>query len=680
MASISTTPDAVAAPLRAGAAARVLAGRVPLVAIFAAAALLQSLQSLGHRVPLVFSDELLYTEFSRGLAEGKGLSIWGDHQLFPSPLLPLVHAPLWWLPEVSDAYLGARLLNAVVMAAAAFPAYWLARRLVRHSHALLVAASAVALPELGFHDSLMAEPLAYPLFLLAAAAIVRAVADGGRGLQALAVAACVLATATRIQMGALVVAYAVSVLVASERRRAHAVPLGILLGLPLVAFALLGTTVLGQYNGFLHLGFHAGGVAHWVRMLLVLLPFSFGLTMLPGAVLGLAARPRNRAELAFLVFTGSIGAIVLTQAGIIAAGDAQRTLIRYVFYLAPLLVTAFFLYVERGAPRRLVYVALALAGGLGAARLPFGDLTPPGFFDFEAPTATVFAMLQHRIGIPATNLAVELAVLVAAVAVAAVPLRGRNAPVAVACAGIAVSLGLGLAFARADHDTTRAVADRLAPRDLDWIDHARLGPVTYLSLPANLIVPDCEVAFWNRSIAGVAQFSTAKNGALPLKTATISAAGRLLISGRPNPPGRYVVGAWGSRIGIEGELLGRSDWLTARELPRGARVRWLASGLDRNGYSGATLGYRAWLEGARRPGRFTVRLALPAGRGSERVEVRVPGGGSRTLVLQPGGSATIRLESPATLRPELSLVARALVPSGRRERGVLVERIAYRRL
>ena len=657
---------------RVGSLARLAAGRLPLVLVFAAAWALAALESLGHRTALAFSDELLYSKYAQGIAAGKGTSIWGVHQFFPAPLLPLVQAPVWLLHGVGDAYLAARLLNGALMASAVFPAYWLARRLVRHEWALLAAAAAVAVPELGYHDLLMAEPLAYPLFLLAAAAVVRSVADGDRWLRALAVVACAFVAMTRLQLAAVAVAYLVTVLVCSPRRRAHALPLAVLLGPPALLLARRGHEALGQYNGFLHLHAGPGAVAHWIALMLLLLPFSAGLAILPGALLGLADRPRTRAEAAFVVFTVSVGTIVLVQAGLVSAGDAQRTLTRYVFYLAPLLVIAFFLYAERGAPRRLLYVALAACGGLAAARIPFSQLTGPGIFDPEAPAATAFATAEQHLGIPSGTLAIELGVLAIAVVVALVPLRRAGGVAAVALVSIAASLAVSLAYASADHRTTRNIAAHLAPADLDWIDASRLGHVTYLSLPGSLVVPDSEVQFWNRSIVHSAQFSDVPNGALPLEHATISYTGRLEIDGKPNPAGRYVVGSWGSRIGLEGRIVGRSNWLTAIDLPRGARVRWLAQGLDRNDYSGPRLDYTAWLGGR---GRFAVQLSLPRGTVARTVVATAAGGTTRKLVVRPG--ATVRLTLPAT-RARLSLVVTSTEP-GLRERGVRVKRIAYSR-
>jgi hypothetical protein len=667
---ITSASTALARP-RAGSLARLAAGRLPLLGIFAAAVLLAGLESFGHRTALSFSDELLYSKYAQGIAAGTGTSIWGVHQFFPAPLLPLVQAPVWLLGSVGDAYLAARLLNGVLMAAAVFPAYWLARRLVRHEWALLAAAAAVAVPELGYHDLLMAEPLAYPLFLLAAAAIVRAVADGSRAMRALAVVSCALVALTRLQLAAVALGYLVTAIVCSPRRRAHALPLAVLLGPPLLLLAHRGHAALGQYNGFIHLHARPAAVAHWIALMLLLLPFSTGLAVLPGALLGLADRPRNRAEAAFVVFTLSVGAIVLVQAALVSAGDAQRTLTRYVFYLAPLFVIAFFLYAERGAPRRLLYVSLAAGGGLAAARIPFAQLTGPGIFDSEAPAGTVFAALERRFGIPTGTLVIELGVLAVALLVALVPLRRAGGAFAVALASIAVNFAFALVYAGADHRTTRSVAAHLAPSDLDWIDASGFGRVTYLSLPDALVVPDSEVEFWNRSIGAVAQFSSIANGALPLQHATISAAGRLEIDGKPNPPGRYVVGSWGSRIGLDGRVLGHSSWLTALALPRGARVRWLAQGLDREGWSGPRLDYTAWRRGR---GRFTLRLSLPAGTPPKTVVAAAAGGAHGRLVMR--GGTTGRLVLPAA-QPKLTLTVTSAQP-GLRERGVRVDRISFR--
>ena len=66
------------------------------------------------------------------------------------------------------------------MSAAVFPSYLLARRVVRPSFALLTAAAAVATPAMVYHGYMMSEAGAYPVFLIAVAVLVRAVAQETR--------------------------------------------------------------------------------------------------------------------------------------------------------------------------------------------------------------------------------------------------------------------------------------------------------------------------------------------------------------------------------------------------------------------------------------------------------------------------------------------------------------------
>src|SRR4029453_5530069 len=121
---------------------RALARRLALPLVFVAATLYHFLQSRGHATPTVFNDELLYEKLSQSLAAGHGVAIRGEHFFFPAPFAPLVQAPAWLLSSMTDAYAAAKLLNAAIMSAAVFPAYWLARQVVRPSHAVVPAPGA----------------------------------------------------------------------------------------------------------------------------------------------------------------------------------------------------------------------------------------------------------------------------------------------------------------------------------------------------------------------------------------------------------------------------------------------------------------------------------------------------------------------------------------------------------
>src|SRR5207237_4737235 len=174
-------------------------GGLPRPLVFAGATLYRFLQARGHATPTVFNDELLYAKLSQSIAAGHGLSIRGEHFFFPSPLAPLVQAPVWLLHSMTDAYAAAKLLNAAVMSAAVFPAYWLARRAVRPSFALLTAVATVTTPAMVYHGYLMSEALAYPVFLTVVAILVHSVERPSRWTPLVVPAACVLGIATRVQ-------------------------------------------------------------------------------------------------------------------------------------------------------------------------------------------------------------------------------------------------------------------------------------------------------------------------------------------------------------------------------------------------------------------------------------------------------------------------------------------------
>src|SRR5213592_3355159 len=193
--------SAVPAPRAAQAVAlpRALTRTLALPFLFVVATAYHFLQSQGHATPTVFNDELLYAKLSQSIAAGHGLAIRGEHFFFPAPLASLVQAPTWLLHSMTDAYAAAKLLNAAVMSAAVFPSYWLARRVVRPSFALLTAAAAVATPAMVYHAFLMSEALAYPVFLVTVAVLAKALAEPSRRMAIAVPVVCLLAIATRVQ-------------------------------------------------------------------------------------------------------------------------------------------------------------------------------------------------------------------------------------------------------------------------------------------------------------------------------------------------------------------------------------------------------------------------------------------------------------------------------------------------
>ena len=386
---------------------RALAYRAALPLLFAASCAYQFLQSRAHVAPTVFSDELLYAKLSQAIAAGHGLAIRGEHYAFPAPVAPLLQAPAWLLSSMTDGYAAAKLLNAVVMSAAVFPAYWLARSLVRRSFALIVATATIATPAMLYHAYLMSEAAAYPVFVLAVALLARAAAEPSRRLGFAVPLVCALAVATRVQFIVLPFAYLVAVASCGRGRyRRYVLPLGLL--------ALLGAAValiprsLGSYGDAGQYRYAPGAVAHWLLTNASLLPFSVGLAIVPGALLGIAfglVRPRSHLDRAVAAIAGTTAGLFLVEAALVSAGEAHRPLERYLFYVTPLAFLSFFAYVEHGAPRRIAHLGVAGVIGLLLSQVSLAGLTGTAGFFFDSVTESAYARAAYRFGLSPASLA-----------------------------------------------------------------------------------------------------------------------------------------------------------------------------------------------------------------------------------------------------------------------------------
>ncbi len=155
--------------------------------------------------PSIFSDEIEFTQISRGIAATGMPSRLGEPSGFGSLYTYLV-APAWWL-DPTDAWEAAKLIGALVMTAAIFPAYGLARFVVSRPWAIAAAIGAVAAPPLAYAPYLLEEPLAYPFSTTALWAITAAIARPTWRRLALAGALCLVAPFVRGELAVLLVVY-----------------------------------------------------------------------------------------------------------------------------------------------------------------------------------------------------------------------------------------------------------------------------------------------------------------------------------------------------------------------------------------------------------------------------------------------------------------------------------------
>jgi hypothetical protein len=663
----TTAARTAAAPLTLS---RALARRLALTLLFAVAVTYHAWQSLGHATPTVFNDELLYGKLSQAIAEGHFFSIRGEHFYFPAILAPLVQSPAWLLSSTMDAYTAAKLINAALMSAAVFPAYWLAVRLVRPSFALLTAAAAVATPALFYHGYLMSEALAYPVFLAAIAVLARAVQAPSRRMALAVPLVCALAVATRVQFLVLPLAYIATVAVCGRGQyRRHLVPC--VSAAALVALLLGVPGALGQYSEARHLGFSAGGVAHWALVNGYLLTYSVGLTVVVAAAFGLGVmlgRPRNKLERPVAALTLISTTLFIGQAAMIGGGEANRPLERYLFYVTPLVFLAFFAYAERGAPRRRELVAATCFGALALSQVSLPGLTGTGAFFFDSVTLSGFARAAFREGLPNASLIYSLAPICVALLTLALPLRRRGAPELFALVAISVMFATGVAVYATDRLATAWSVRTFGSAPPDWLDRLHVGPGHYLVLPRANPLLGTYLESWNRTVRDVIVLGTAAPDPLPLRVARVAPDGSLEIAGKRTAEQIYVVNVSGSAIGLQGRVVARPrDGLVAYRVPAGAHVRWLATGLAPDGWTGTSLRYRAW---PARPGFYELELYVPDGTAPRKIMV-----GKRLFVIRAGTPRTI--EVPTNGAPLELRVDVPYIPLPGRVLGVKVRAIRF---
>ena len=636
----TTTPAAAGVRL----SVRALAQRIALPAIFLASCAFQLVQGRAHVTTTIFDDELLYSKLAQSIAAGHGLTIRSAHYVFPAPVASLLQAPAWLFGSMPEGYATAKVLNAVLMSAAVFPAYALARRMLRPSFALVVAAATVATPAMVYHAYLMSEAAAYPIFLGAVYVIVRALEEPSRRLAVAVPLVCAIAVATRVQFVVLPLAYVVAVFVCN-RRRVHAVSIA---GLTVVAIAaLLVPGSAGSYGAATGYHYAGGDVLHWALRNLSLVPYSLGLAVVPGALLGVGyglARPRVSAERAFAIVAATTTALFVAQAALVSANEAHRPLERYLFYVTPLVFVAFFAYAERGAPRRTAYIGVAAFVSLPLSQVSLPGMTGTAGFFFDSVTESAYARTAYDLGLADAALLFSLLPIALAAVAAALPIRRAAAAIAVATAAIALQLWIGNAVASTDHLATRWAYRTFATTPADWLDRLHARAARQLVLPDSTGFYGTQLETWNRSVNGLVVLQTPAPDAFARSVARVRPDGTLEIDGRPARRQLLVVNDSGSQLGLEGTIVARPrPELVAYRIPGAAHVRWLAAGVFPDRWSGAHVRYQVWPARRRSHGRYTVVLALPRGYAARAVSASVAGQVRRVVLVRPGRRVRLTL-------------------------------------
>ena len=329
--------------------------------------------------PWIMVDELVYSELAKSFAATGHFLVRDEPSGSYGFVYPLLVSPAYRLyASVPQAYAAAKGINSVLMSLTAVPAYFLARRVVAPSLALLAALLAVAVPSTLYAGTMMTENAFYPVFVSAALALVLCLERPTIPRQVVLLAVCGVAYATRAQAVALVPALVTApALLAWWRRESWRSLLRFrwlygILGAAVVVVLVVELArghspiaALGAYETAGHQHYAVGSVLKWLLyhvaeldLYLCLLPFAALL------VLTLVARRLDGAAQAFVAAAVALSVwLVLEVAAFASLPTVHRVEERNMFYLAPLFFTALLVWIDRGLPRprRLALAAVAVA-------------------------------------------------------------------------------------------------------------------------------------------------------------------------------------------------------------------------------------------------------------------------------------------------------------------------------
>jgi glycosyltransferase involved in cell wall biosynthesis len=527
--------------------------------------------ALGLRVvsPWIMVDELVYSDMARSFAATGHFLIRGVHGAY-GPVYPLLLSPAYAaFGPVADAYPWLRVIDALLMSSAAFPAYLLARRVVKTPAAVAAAALSLAVPSMAYVGTLMTENVFYPVFLWLALALVLALERPTLGRQLALLAACAVAFEVRAQTVALVAAAASAPLVLGWIERGR--PRRLVAWAPfygiLVAAAALVSVVelargrspadaLGNYAQTSNAGYHAWPALRW--LVLHLAELDLYLWILPFAaliVLVANARHLDARLRAFTAASASLAAWLVVEVAVFASQYSHRIEERNLFYLAPLFLIALLAWIERGQPRppRAAVVAAGLAAVLPGA-IPF-----LGLLNITAESDTLGFQPWWFLGdawAGRNSIAVAVTIVSLALGAAFLWLPRRWAPVL----PVLVALGFlatWLPLEQWQHSFPRlsrsALAQGIANPQRSWIDAAagRDSHVALLWTGGNVLAA-WENEFWNRSVDRVYDLGAPLPSDMPSTRVSLQqSTGRLLAPDGATIDEPYVL----TRSGVE--LVGR---------------------------------------------------------------------------------------------------------------------------
>jgi hypothetical protein len=505
-----------------------------LAALVVASAVFRAVLARGIVAPFIMIDEIVWADLARGIADAGKPLVRGESQPGYGVLYPLVISPAYLLfTRLPSAYAAVKDVNALLMSLAAIPAFFLARRVVRPTVALLAGALTVAVPSLAYTGTVMTENLFYSLFLVVALVLVL-VLERPTALRVVALLALfAVAFATRVQAVAFAPAALLAPLALAIFRREGARATLVRYRLLYAGFVLVGAAavvvqvaagrspgaVLGAYSPVSSASYDLGAALRYLAwhveeltLYLLVIPVAAAVVLL-GRVRTLEDRLQ-----CFLAALVALTASFVPVVAVFASRFSGRIEERNLFYLAPLFVIALLAWIEGGAPRPRVLAPAAVAGCVLLVGLfPFGR-----FLTTSAITDTLALLpwwsLQDHVGAGWVR---PLAVLLAAVLAALFLLLPRRYALALP-AVVLVLWGAALkpiwwgthGFERFSRG---ALFQGIRDQRRDWLDRSlpdgAEAAFVWTGRTDRLTVNENE--FFNRTVGPVYDLGTPTPGGLP---------------------------------------------------------------------------------------------------------------------------------------------------------------------
>jgi len=622
------------------------------VAVVVAASVIgRTLAAWLRATPIYFPDEYIYSEVGRSIAEHGRPLVRGGSAHFPALLQPLVTAPAWLTDDVATSFRTIQLMNAVVMSLGAVAVYWTARRLgVNGWLSVGLAAFAVAIPDLLYSGWILADPFAYPLVLAAVAAATATLDRPTRRAQVAFVTFAGLATFARVQYVVLPICFVVALAVIGLRERRfkeavkeQRVALG-LLALGLLPVLVIGPkSVLGYYDSVTGLHLSPLSVLRWMGSDGMLLLYSSGWVLVPGALVGVALalwKPRSRVEFGFALFASLLALALMFEAALYAANGADRIQERYFFAVLPLIALMFVLYAGRGFPYRLPYALVAGAALAVSARMPLSGFAAA---DGKSNSPLLFAVgyVEQEVGdVGLASLLVAVAVAILSVVAVLFLLRPRIAAPALLAVAIAAVSVASLGATTYGNRVAGNVYDNVLWPDPSYVDHANLGSVALLETPSNSRGLATEQLFWNRSVDRLLLLpDTLPPDAFSAQQTTLGKDGSILVDGKAFAA-PFLVDAYSATAEFRGAAQVSRTRIYRLMRPVGTpRLSLYVTNRFYDGWLGPTGTMQLWPEpGKTLAGRLTMTLSLPTDLPPTRMQV-----GSQKVDVEPGESVNVAL-------------------------------------